>query len=243
MTNLSTNYLRIIQGGKARIPAAPKPVTPEIVFEQCKALNLYEKHCYVVFYLDKNSQIIGRDTLLAPLSIKEVYRAACLNDSHAIILARTTVSRRNEPEDFTRITPLINWGRALEISLLDFVVTDYDGFTSYQERFDGLFDHNKTPAPTIREAPKPTPEQQQLIDIGKRIRTLRIKAGILKQKDLAEKTGLRPQYISSFEKGYRKPTMDETKKIAEALGVHPQDLVELSPAPDATPQHENEVEP
>jgi DNA-binding XRE family transcriptional regulator len=180
--------------------------------------------------------------LLAPLSIKTVYRTACLNDSHAIILARTTTCRRTDSADFISLTPLINWGRALEIPLLDFVVTDSDGFISYLERFCGFFDHNKEPAPEIREAIKPTPEQQQQIDIGKRIRTLRIEAGILKQKDLAEKTGIRPQYISSFEKGYRAPTQNEVEKIAAALGIQPQALVELPPNPEVTPLHENEVE-
>lgn len=229
--NLSTNYLRVIQGGKARMPAAPKPVTPEIVFEQCRTLNLYGKQCYVVLHLDKNNQIIGRDTLLAPLSVKEVYRTACLNDSHAIVVARTSDIRRSDQEDFIHIAPLINWGRALEIPLLDYVVTDCDGFTSFQESFGG-FTGNKEPAPIIREASKPTPEQQQRIDIGKRIKTLRIKAGILKQKDLAEKTGIRPQYISSFEKGYREPTKDEIEKIAAVLGIQPQDLVGSPAATD-----------
>lgn len=243
MNNLSTNYLRVIQGGKARTPAALKPVTPETIFEQCRALSLYGKHCYAVFHLDKNNQIIGRDTLLAPLSIKEVYRTACLNDSYAIILARTAANRVNEPEDFIRLAPLVNWGRALEVPLLDFVVTDCDGFTSYQERFGDFFNRNTAPAPAIREVSKPTPEHQRQIDIGERIKALRIKAGILKQKDLAEKTGIRPQYISSLEKGYRDPTKDEVEKIAAVLGIQPQDLVELSPSPDATPQHENEVEP
>jgi hypothetical protein len=58
MTNSTANYLRVIQGGKARIPATLKPLSPETIFEQCRALSLYGKHCYVVFHLDKNNQII-----------------------------------------------------------------------------------------------------------------------------------------------------------------------------------------
>jgi ribosome-binding protein aMBF1 (putative translation factor) len=242
-------HLRVIQGGKAKIPAVPQPITPKIVFEQCRTLNLYGKQCYVVLHLDKNNQTIGRNTLLAPLSVKEVYRTACLNDSHAIIVARTSDIRRSDQEDFIHIAPLINWGRALGIPLLDYVVTDCDGFTSFQESFGG-FTLNKEPAPIIREASKPTPEQQQRIDIeqhridiGKRIRTLRIKAGIFKQKDLAEKTGIRPQYISSFEKGYREPTKDEAEKIAAILGIQPLDLVGSPEATDVTPPKENEVGP
>jgi DNA-binding XRE family transcriptional regulator len=231
--NSTPNYLKVIQGGKARIPAALKPpITSETIFEQCRALNLYEKHCHVVFHLDKNNQIIGRDTLLSPLSIKEVYRSAYFNNSHAIILARTAAICRDEPEDFIRLTPLVNWGRALEIPLLDFVVTDSNRFISYQEKYAGFFMYNKEPAPTIREAHKPTPEQQRQIDTGKRIKAKRIEAGMLKQKDFAEKTGIRQSYISNIEKGYRNPTKDEVEKIAVVLGICPHDLVELSPDPD-----------
>jgi len=243
VTNSATNYLRVIQGGKAKISAGPQPITPKIVFEQCRTLNLYGKQCYVVFHLDKNNRIMSRDTILAPLSVKEVFRSACLSGCHAIIVTRTSDFRRSEPEDVVNIAPLVNWGRALEIPLLDYVTTDCDGFTSYQERYSGFFQLNRAAAPVIPEPRKPTPEQQRLIDTGKRIRTLRIEAGIFKQKDLAEKTGIRPSYISSLEKGYRLPNKDEAEKISAILGIQPQNLVDSPAAKDVTPPEKNEVEP
>ncbi|MBI4585116.1 MAG: helix-turn-helix transcriptional regulator [Planctomycetes bacterium] len=41
----------------------------------------------------------------------------------------------------------------------------------------------------------------------------------LKQRELAHRTGLQPSAISQFETGHREPSIDNLRKLADALGV------------------------
>jgi transcriptional regulator with XRE-family HTH domain len=72
----------------------------------------------------------------------------------------------------------------------------------------------------------PSPERQLKIDVGARIKALRIDKGLLKQKDLAEKAGIRQAYLSNIENGWKLPSETEATQIAAALGVQPKDFIE-----------------
>lgn len=54
-------------------------------------------------------------------------------------------------------------------------------------------------------------------DIGERIRSMRKGAG-LTQDELAERCGMKQQYIQYLETGKRKPGIEVLEKIAAALG-------------------------
>jgi len=55
-------------------------------------------------------------------------------------------------------------------------------------------------------------------DIGKRIRTYRLQAG-LSQEKLAERAGLHPTYIGQVERGEKNLTIESLEKITSALDV------------------------
>ena len=58
---------------------------------------------------------------------------------------------------------------------------------------------------------------------GERIRELRLKKGISQEK-LAELANLHRTYISSIELGHRNVSLHNIKALADALGVHIQEL-------------------
>lgn len=67
-------------------------------------------------------------------------------------------------------------------------------------------------------------EDQILIDLGNRIRELRIKKN-LTQKELADKCECNRNYISMLERGERNPSYKSLVMIAKGLGVKVQKLV------------------
>jgi ribosome-binding protein aMBF1 (putative translation factor) len=66
----------------------------------------------------------------------------------------------------------------------------------------------------------------QVIYGGKKIRDARLKAGIVSQNELADRTGIAPNIISDLERGQRSMSPTWAKLIAEALGIYSTDLLE-----------------
>jgi transcriptional regulator with XRE-family HTH domain len=62
------------------------------------------------------------------------------------------------------------------------------------------------------------PEHKGLIRFGKRVRSLRERAG-LSQEQLAEKAGIHRTYLGGVERGERNLGLKNVYRIAEALGV------------------------
>jgi len=60
--------------------------------------------------------------------------------------------------------------------------------------------------------------------LGKNFERIRIKKG-MSQGDIYRSTGMDRAYLSSLENGKRNPTLSNIKKIAEALGVEPFELL------------------
>jgi transcriptional regulator with XRE-family HTH domain len=60
--------------------------------------------------------------------------------------------------------------------------------------------------------------------VASNLRKLRKKIGI-SQEDLAEKCGLHRTYIGAIERSERNITLQTLEKLAESLGVLPQDLL------------------
>lgn len=55
-------------------------------------------------------------------------------------------------------------------------------------------------------------------DLGKRIKTIRINAGI-KQKELAKKLGVTPNYLSLVECGKKQPSLPFMERLSKTLGA------------------------
>jgi len=67
---------------------------------------------------------------------------------------------------------------------------------------------------------------------GERLRKTREDKG-LSQSELAEKTGLQPSAISHFESARRSPSFDNLKRLADALSVSVDSLLNRQPVPGA----------
>ena len=63
------------------------------------------------------------------------------------------------------------------------------------------------------------------IAFGDRLRELRRAAGWCSQEAFAHHVGLDRTYVSGLERGRRNPTLDVIVKLADALGVHPSELL------------------
>jgi len=59
---------------------------------------------------------------------------------------------------------------------------------------------------------------------GDLIKEVRIHAG-LTQAELAERLGVTPQAISQYERGVKKPKYETLRRIADAVGCHPLELI------------------
>ena len=67
-------------------------------------------------------------------------------------------------------------------------------------------------------------ERNYKLTFGKRLKEVRQSTGI-SQEELAFKSGLHRTYISSVERGERNISLINIKKISDALGVKPRDLM------------------
>lgn len=59
---------------------------------------------------------------------------------------------------------------------------------------------------------------------GDLIKKVRLQAG-LTQAELAERLGVTPQAISQYERGVKKPKYETIRRIADAVGCHPLELI------------------
>lgn len=64
------------------------------------------------------------------------------------------------------------------------------------------------------------PDEPTTLPLKENIRRIRILRG-LKQKQLAQKSGLSPNSISEYESGYRTPSIDALEKLSKALTIPP----------------------
>ncbi|MHB1405417.1 MAG: helix-turn-helix domain-containing protein [Desulfitobacteriaceae bacterium] len=67
--------------------------------------------------------------------------------------------------------------------------------------------------------------EEQAVYRGWKIREARLRAAIGTQKELALRTGLAPNIISDLERGRRNVSPAWAMRIAEAVGVKPDDLL------------------
>ena len=67
----------------------------------------------------------------------------------------------------------------------------------------------------------------ELVQIGTRIKELRLKRG-LKQKELADKVQIPYSTFANYENNKREPNQEQIEKIAEALGVTSYNLLGIS---------------
>ncbi len=86
-----------------------------------------------------------------------------------------------------------------------------------------------TPA-TRRAAPPLSPRDPSPLELGRRIKLLRISRG-LTLKDLEERGGISATHVSEIERGKASPTVGALGRIAQALGLRPATLVEPSVLP------------
>ncbi|MCA9372382.1 helix-turn-helix transcriptional regulator [Candidatus Woesebacteria bacterium] len=62
--------------------------------------------------------------------------------------------------------------------------------------------------------------------LGQKIKDLRLRAGY-SQEELAGKASLHRTYMSDIERGERNVSVENIKKIADALGVDPSELLKF----------------
>lgn len=79
--------------------------------------------------------------------------------------------------------------------------------------------------------------------IGQRIRRLRMAKGIRFQKDLAKMIEIDPASLNQIEQGYRVPKLSTVDKMATALGVTRDLILDGEPAARAMPPRPSESAP
>ncbi len=62
---------------------------------------------------------------------------------------------------------------------------------------------------------------------------------LLTQRELAERVGVTPGTINRIERGVHRPQLSTVRKLAEALGVHADDLVEWEARPETAQDERN----
>jgi transcriptional regulator with XRE-family HTH domain len=72
------------------------------------------------------------------------------------------------------------------------------------------------------------------MDLGEQVRTIRIYKG-MSQKQLADRTGLAPPYISRMENGHMTPSLETLSRFAAALEVKLYQLLYDGEAPPEIP--------
>jgi transcriptional regulator with XRE-family HTH domain len=68
-----------------------------------------------------------------------------------------------------------------------------------------------------------------LVKFGDNIRSLRLKQN-MSQEELAAKAGVHRTYIGMIERGEKNATLDSIRKLAEALGLEPHELLKFNGA-------------
>jgi transcriptional regulator with XRE-family HTH domain len=63
-----------------------------------------------------------------------------------------------------------------------------------------------------------------VVYIGDRLREIRTRR-LLTQEELAQKSGISPSTVANIERDHREPHFRTIRKLAEALGVDPTELV------------------
>jgi transcriptional regulator with XRE-family HTH domain len=79
--------------------------------------------------------------------------------------------------------------------------------------------------------------------IGQRIRRLRLSAGFRFQKDFAKAIGIDPASLNQIEQGYRVPKLQNVEKMATALGVSRDLILDGESAARAMPPRPYVAEP
>lgn len=82
-----------------------------------------------------------------------------------------------------------------------------------------------------------TPEQKIFAQsVGQRLRALRLAAGNMERPELAQKAGVKVSLIRDAEQGVSRLTLDNAAKIAHALGVPVDSLLDKSGPREPTPE-------
>ena len=67
--------------------------------------------------------------------------------------------------------------------------------------------------------------ESALVHVGKNLRRLRVREAMT-QAELAQKAGVTAATVARAERNEREPNMSTLRKLANALGVHPSELIE-----------------
>lgn len=127
-----------------------KPVavySPEDMGKFVEPLRLYAEEHFIAYHLDAKSQVTGfqvvsHGTISASLvHPREVFKAAILSNSHALIVAHNhpAGSISPSPEDLETTEKLIRAGELLGISLVDHVIVTASDLCSLRETHSYLW--------------------------------------------------------------------------------------------------------
>jgi DNA repair protein RadC len=122
--------------------AAPVPITcPDDIEKFVEPLKIYSEEHFVAFHLDAKNQVIGyhivsHGTVSASLvHPREVFKAALLANSHAIIVAHNhpagSLTPSDEDIDVTRT--LIKAGQLMGVNVIDHIIVSSNGLCSLRE--------------------------------------------------------------------------------------------------------------
>ncbi len=129
----------------------PVPIsTPEDLLPFLEPLRHAPEEYFVAFHLDVRNRVIGfaevsHGTLSSSLvHPREVFKAAILSNSHAIIVAHNHPSGSTSPsdEDITTTRQLVSAGRIMGINLIDHLIVTDKELISIRQENRRLFEDN-----------------------------------------------------------------------------------------------------
>lgn len=134
-------------------PGDPAPIgSPQDIARFVEPLRHCDKDSFVAFYLDANNGVTGYQDLsngkhnasvLRPL---EVFKAAVLANSQAVIVARNNLSGKvaPSPQDIETTETLIALSDLLQIDLLDYVIVTTSGLCLLREHHPHMWKLNNS---------------------------------------------------------------------------------------------------
>jgi len=116
--------------------------SPAQIAEKCKNFRRSKKEHFIVFYLDTQNRILGKETVsigtlnTSLIHPRECFRTAIIKTAASVIFVHNHPSGGLEPsvEDLSITKRLASSGKLLGIEVVDHIIVTADSHTSLRER-------------------------------------------------------------------------------------------------------------